>query len=218
MWFLAGGLVVGSVVAGFKFLTRFFLFISSLNLNNQPTIKDDFIPPSPPRLFLQYEATNSATITLSGSGEPGTTVFVTQNKNSLGDLVVGDEGNFAITNVNLTDGQNVFSAVAVDNAGNKSQAATPEVIYYLHKPPKLEISSPADGQKFTGANNFVEVKGTTDAGARITVNDRVVIVAANGSFSYRLGLVSGDNQVVILATDRAGNQQRQEIIVKFSPS
>ena len=212
----AVGVVIASIIFGLKYLSHFFIFISSLNPKNQVVIKEDYIPPSPPRIFLPFEATNSATISLSGTAEPGSTVFVTQNKISLGEVMVDDKGKFVMNKIQLEEGDNEFSAVVLDNAGNKSQISDLEVISYLHDQPKLEIISPLNGQKFTGKDNYIEVKGDTDPGVRLTVNDRMVILGSNGSFSYRWGLTNGENQLVIMVTDKAGNQQRKEITVNYS--
>ena len=202
------------IVFGYRFLSQFFLFISSLKMGNQPALKDDLIPPSPPQLFLPFEATNSAQVKLTGSTEPEITVYVSLNKTSVGIVTANENGDFE-QNLQLNEGQNTITAVAIDMSGNKSQPSIPISVDFRSAMPKLEVITPKDGQQFSGTNNRVEIKGKTDPENRIMINDRVVIVSSGGNFSFTAGLVSGENSFIIRAVDRAGNQKQQELKVIY---
>lgn len=204
-----------AIFLGFKILTQIFLFISQWNMSSQVTVKDDFIPPSPPQLILPVEATNSAKLTIMGYSEPGATVFITQNSEPVENVVVSDEGKFVIADIELAEGANEFSAVAVDPAGNESQPFEPKTVFYLNKPPKLTIATPTDKQKVSGRDNFIDIKGLTDEGVKLTINDRQIVVTNTGNFSYRFTLAPGENQIWVQASDRAGNAMREELVVIY---
>lgn len=210
------GVIAISIFAGFKILSMIFLFISGMNLNNQVAIKDDLIPPSPPRISLPYEATNSSQITITGRAEPRATIYITQNEKPLGNVVVDDQGTFLLTGVKLNEGYNLIDAIAMDEAGNKSQGSTQVNIYYSSKLPNLEISSPSNNQQIRGGDPRIEIKGETDPENRVTINDRVVIVNASGSFNHVYNLVPGENIVRVSAFSRAGNQKTEELKITYS--
>lgn len=71
------------------------------------------------------------------------------------------------------------------------------------KPPALEVSSPANGLK-TDADK-VEVKGTTEAGAKVLVNGDAV-TNNDGAFAKTIELNVGDNSIKVESVDGAGNK------------
>ncbi len=208
------GIVVLVVTLGFSLLSGFFLFVSGLKPKDTTT-KDDFIPPVAPTLFISIEATNSAHFAIRGSAEARATVTLSKNSTEIMTLQVPDDGYFEFKDVSLSEGTNIFSATAVDEAGNKSLSSSKEEVYYSNKQPKLEISSPNDDQEYIGKEARVEIKGQTDGGNRVSVNDRVVIVSSSGSFVHVLGLSEGETTLVIKASDTAGNVTTKEMKVRF---
>lgn len=201
-------------VFGLPVLVKLAGFLGDLRSSGQPIEKNDTIPPTPPRWLTSYDATNSAQIALSGLAEAGATVFVTQNQKDIGSVVVSDTGEFQLNNITLDKGGNVFAAVAVDQAGNKSRPSTVVEIVFSSSSPQLEIDSPKDLETITGTS--VEVKGRTDA-SRLTINDRYVIVSPEGLFSATFKLHDGENVLVLVASDPAGNQTRKELTVTAKP-
>jgi predicted transcriptional regulator len=71
--------------------------------------------------------------------------------------------------------------------------------------PWLNVIAPADG----ALTNWpvISVRGTVSHGAAVTVQG-VVVDVAGGTFSVDLRLVEGENEVLVLARDRAGNVNR----------
>lgn len=214
-----GSVMMVALVAllGIPMLVRLAVFVGDVKSSGKVGDITDQIPPSPPRLFVAYETTNVPTMSLSGVAEPGSTVYLTRDTSPAGQVVTKDDGVFDFTNITLKMGENKFEAVALDLAGNRSQPSEPVTIVYTNKEPKLDVQSPTDGQKITGKTANVEVKGLTDDGVRLTVNDRVVIVSSGGAFATRYNLIGGDNVLRIVATDRAGNQTKREITVNYAP-
>lgn len=208
-------IIVAVIILGIPLLIRLAGFLGDIKSSSQPVDKYDTIPPVPPLISVSYTATNSATQTISGSAEPGSSVFLTLNSDSSGDVVAAEDGGWSISSVRLVEGDNKLSAVAIDQAGNKSSPSTETDIYYSQKPPQLDVSSPTDNQQVNGTN--VEVSGSTTAGVRLTVNGRLIIVSSAGKFSTQFPLVAGANALVFIATDKTGNQTRAELTVTATP-
>jgi hypothetical protein len=61
------------------------------------------------------------------------------------------------------------------------------------------------------------IKGLTDAGVIIWINDRFVAVKDDGSFNYSIRLQDEENTLNILARDSAGNETRLERKVIYQP-
>lgn len=210
-------LIILAAVLGIPALVRLVVLISDLKSKGTPADKTDLIPPPPPQIILSYDATNSATQTITGLSEPGATIYVTQNAHQIGTVVATQDGTFEVDKVTLTPGDNLFEAVAVDQAGNKSQPAKQADMQYLTKPPQLQLNSPSDHQNVSGNPASVNVTGTTDANARLTVNGRVIIVDSQGAFSTTYNLNPGDNVLDFLTVDQAGNQTKKEVTVTYQP-
>jgi len=71
--------------------------------------------------------------------------------------------------------------------------------------PYLDISSPADGQKIN--NLSIEVAGKTIPDATVHINDQLTTIGFDGSFSYNLKLLPGENLVKIKAINRRGKEK-----------
>ncbi len=71
------------------------------------------------------------------------------------------------------------------------------------EPPKIEISTPANGFETEAAK--VEVKGTTEKGAKVSVNGDSV-ENNEGQFAVEIKLNEGKNSIQVVAEDGAGNK------------
>jgi len=69
-------------------------------------------------------------------------------------------------------------------------------------PPELKLSGFAE----TTDKPLLDFSGTTEPSATVKVNDAAVKVA-NGKFSYSASLVEGENIIVVVAADKAGNKK-----------
>ncbi len=159
--------------------------------------------PNTPIFSQDLIATFSANIKITGAADPKTTVEIIQNDRSLGTVITKDDGSF-IQDVSLEKNDNSFTATAISETGQKSPPSFAYIIKYLSGQPKLELDSPKDNV----------ITGKTDAGNTITVNDRLVIVNSDGSFSYTPTLSNGDNKFIIVSTDQAGNKATKEVSIK----
>ena len=71
-------------------------------------------------------------------------------------------------------------------------------------PPGLEVFSPEEGEKIR--DEFVKVKGWTDKGCTVSVNDKRVYVNEKGDFFGVVYLSQGKNVITIRSQDRDGNE------------
>ncbi len=81
---------------------------------------------------------------------------------------------------------------------------------------KLAVSQPLDGANVN--TTAVTVKGTTKAGATVSINDEDVIADSQGNFTASLTLDDGLNAIDVIATDNAGNQAESLVLVNVDTS
>lgn len=86
-------------------------------------------------------------------------------------------------------------------------------VFYKNEKPKLDISEPPDNS--TTNNQEIKVKGSTDKETYIRVNDLPVVVDASGGFETTVRLKDGDSQIVITATDIAGNMETKSLKITY---
>ena len=74
--------------------------------------------------------------------------------------------------------------------------------YRFISPPRLTVESPKENQVVAGRD--VLVFGSTDADAKVTVNNQAVIVGDDGKFSTDIQVVSETHEVDVVAVSRSG--------------
>lgn len=82
-------------------------------------------------------------------------------------------------------------------------------------PPFLPLLSPAEGVLVEVPE--VAVFGASEAGVTLTVNGVAVDVSADGRFEATLALTPGANQIVLVATDPAGNVSEKRGQLRYVP-
>lgn len=203
---------------GIPAIVNMAVFLGDLKASNQPIGQEDVIAPAPPILDQLPQATASASFSLQGYTEALTTVKLFRSGSELVTTVATDAGDFTFSDIDLIDGANEFYVVAQDESGNVSDHSNRVSILYDIKPPELALSSPTDGQKVYGeAKRTIEVKGITDPGSNVRVNNYYAVVSGDGSFSSRIKLEEGENTVTVIASDEAENQTQQQIKVSYAP-
>jgi parallel beta-helix repeat protein len=163
---------------------------------------------TPPSIEVISPANGSLTkqiiVRINGTTEDGSVVTVDGMPATVTDT------SFTIT-TRLTEGTNVIQLFARDKAGN-TNTGTWTLLVDITSPP-LEITSPRDGLLTT--NDCVQVTGTTEPGAKLTVNGKDAKVDDVGKFMFEVALVQGDNLITVVASDIAGNsisgQRRVEL-------
>ncbi|PSL17101.1 FecR domain-containing protein [Shimia abyssi] len=82
-------------------------------------------------------------------------------------------------------------------------------------PPFLTLFAPGEGELFEA--DRVELLGASESGVTLTLNGQAVEVAEDGSFLLAAALIEGNNQLVIVATDAAGNRSEKRRQVVYVP-
>lgn len=214
--------VVLSIVAviflfflGLPTLIKFAAFFTEVGKSDAPVDKNDITPPAPPYIERNIESTNKKDFKLQGNSEDGAVITLTFNESSL-EAVANSEGGFNF-DVQLKEGENSFTLVAKDQAGNSSQPTDVYIVNFDDKVPELTIESPADKSSFYGAGQRqLVIKGKTSADAEVYVNDRFVSISEDQSFSYATTLSEGENKFDVKAKDPAGNETVSSLIINFS--
>lgn len=171
----------------------------------------------PPTLDDPFSATNSATISVTGTAASKEKIELFVNDNLVDTVDTKDDGSFSFNNVALTTGGNTIKAKAKAN-NKETDFSNILSITYRNNPPSLTVDAPMDGQTFSGGGQQTQVvKGKTDPNVKVTVNGFWAVTDSSGNYSYSLSLQNGDNQIKIIAQDPAGNQAEKDIKVSFNP-
>lgn len=80
--------------------------------------------------------------------------------------------------------------------------------------PRLEVYLPADNQQVS--EEQIVVKGKTEPDNSVSINGNLTQVNDQGEFNHRFRLVSGENKIMIEATNRLGRKTRQTRTVYLS--
>ncbi len=177
--------------------------------DTRSTIKDT-VAPATPGIVTPAESAfiNTTTPTFTGTGEPGSTVRVSQGTTQLCSTVVPPSGQWACTSSPLVPGVVVVTARATDAADNTS-GVSPQRTFTIDTaaPAAPVISAPAMGASV--APNPM-LTGTAEPFATVTVFEAGALVCsvladAAGAWSCNTTLGSGPHAVVARQADRAGN-------------
>ncbi len=198
-----------SVIGVVKYAPKIGSIFGLISVNRNDTIT----PPeanTPPPIFLGVpEAVNKTKIDLKGSSVPKTKIELFVNGPKEASVLTDISGEFLFTNVKLNEGKNTIFAKANET---KSDVIT---IRYDNEKPKIELETPKNGEKIENLNNRVEVIGKINEEAAVKVNGRVAIQRPDNSFSILLGAREGDLEIIIEATDLAGNKSEEKLNVTY---
>lgn len=200
---------------GIPLLVNLSLFLSGSKNKEVATVQNNSTFIAPPVLDSFPEATASANIEISGISSKKQTINLYINSNLVDSVKSGDDGKFLFKET-ITPGGNIIQAKAIIN-GKESDFSNTITTAFKSAPPSLSIISPSNDQSFSKDQNIANIKGTTDADVKVTVNGFWAITDDNGNFSYNLPLQNGENKIEITATDLAGNKTEKNIKVTYSP-
>jgi len=203
------------IVFGLPFLIRFSVFLGESKSGKDTANKETVLPPLAPRLVIPFEATNSGKIDISGFAEANVNVELMKNDVSLGKAQVSDSGDFSFSGIDLSDGDNVFSVIAMTDKGGSSQASKPVSVLFNNKPPQLTITNPSEDNVSVDSADF-DIVGKTDKGVSVLINERVAMVDDQGQFKFKLQLNSGKNNVDVTVRDSAGNETKKSLTINYS--
>jgi len=215
---LAIVLMGATLFLGIPVIIRVAIFFTEIRGSSLPIEQTDTLAPSPPKINTLPEATKTAYINLSGTGEAGSTIEIYFNDKNIISIISDNDSKFSTGKLRLEEGKNSIYAIAVDNKGNQSSSSEKHYVWYDEKPPELDITSPQDGDNFYGSQEkTITIQGKTEPEVSVILNDRIIIVNSAGEFSTTLSLNEGENQIRVVAQDRAGNETEKEIRVIYLP-
>lgn len=173
---------------------------------------------APPVLYIPFEATNSASLPISGYAAPLSRVEIYIDDEVKAQTSTDSEGKFEAGPISLNLGTNNIHAVTINDSDNKSLPSKNIRLYYSSEKPELSVSEPADGTEVKGGDKKVKVAGKTEVNNSVTVNGSTVIVDSEGNFSTVVALNDGDNTLTVVASNSFGNNNQIQKNVKYVSS
>jgi hypothetical protein len=165
-----------------------------------------------PRLNALPAVVNSTDdVIISGTAPAGYDVAIYINDEKQVTVLAGASGSFEVKDLRLTEGDNKVSAKTVSKEG-ESASSNIQIVTFDATIPEVQIIQPADGA--TTQDESVEIIGTTEPQARLTINGSQAIVnATTGDFTKTVTLKGGENVFEIVTTDKAGNEKKIQLTI-----
>ena len=210
-------IVLGLLVLlfGLPLLVKFSIFLGEGKNKKNSIVEEKIMPPLAPRILRDFEATNSATIKIKGFAEAKVKVKLYKNEISIGSTEVSENGDFVFDKIDLSDGDNYFSAIAsTDKSGNSDESEIINVVYDTMAP-SLTLTNPSEESLSVDSIDF-DIVGKTDKGSSVLINNKIVKVDDNGDFKEKWQLTIGKNDLVVIARDDAGNETKKSISITYS--
>ncbi len=212
------------IVILFFVLYFIFTFGIKLLLNSSSFIAGLFPQPSTKPLFKTEDifssidvnsipqATNSAKFIISGSVLNFDILDFYINAKKVKEIESSSD-TFSEEIGDLEKGDNNVYVLAKSKDSKIEKNTITYKVLYKNEKPKLDIGEPSDNS--TTNNQEIKVKGSTDKETYVRINDLPVVVDAGGNFETMVRLKDGDNQIVITASDIAGNMETKFLKVTY---
>ena len=136
-------------------------------------------------------------------------VGVFENGQRVGGSYAGGDIRVRLT---LPDGRHDLVIVAVDSVGNRTERAITLVVDT--RPPVLTLDPPVSVSTATLTLTGSVIDAVSGL-ASLSINGEPVIPFLDGSFSEKLTLTKGANDILVRATDKAGNSTSQTFTVTY---
>lgn len=163
--------------------------------------------------------TNDSTPTVSGTGQPGSTVHLMDNGSPVADITVSPSGTWSYTfTTPLTGPNHSLTVNASDNVGNTSADSSAWTFTLDTTPPGAPVMVVTDtgGIVLDSGDLTNDTKpgltGTTEIGSTVTIYDNgkelgqaTVDASGNWTFTLPVGFGDGPHVLTANATDAAGN-------------
>lgn len=159
----------------------------------------DFV--ATPALLIQGRVPSFAVAT-------GRRIEISLNSGAAVATPIDANGHFALP-ITLKDGPNAIVVTLL--ADREVIATTSRTIVLDRLAPSLSIAKPKPGDLIDGS--IVAVEGKAEPYSVVTVNDRNVVVGADGSFTESFTAPFGPLPITVVARDRAGNEARSVLTV-----
>lgn len=165
--------------------------------------------PTAGQLLTSNQPTIAFTVTDSDSGVDPDTIVLQIDGSEVSGITKTKSGNTYSCSYTppeiLADGAHTIAVDASDHDGN--EATQKSISFKIDTvPPELSVTSPVEG--FITNQSSVTVSGITNdvtsSPVILTVNGAFVQVYDDGTFSTTFSLVTGENEITVIATDGAG--------------
>ncbi|MBP7875520.1 hypothetical protein KA012_00815 [Candidatus Woesebacteria bacterium] len=186
------------------------IFIMVLNnvINTDPFPDAASIELQTPLLNAPVTATNSAQLTLSGFAQPKNKITLLLNAKESIVTTASEDGSFELP-LSLEEGENSVAVFSRDDKNNSSAPSQEYLIQFDATPPKIVVDEPQPQTHFDRKSRVITLRGITDAGSRVFINDRLVFTGTDGAFSTSVSLGDGQNDIKVIVQDAAGNRSEQ---------
>ncbi len=208
-------LLVFFALFGVRILIGFSLLVDRIRGSSPQQQQQSLI--LPPVLEPLPEATNSASLSVRGRGIPKATLSLFVNDAEYKKLTVSEDGTFDVADILVEEGTVTISAKQADDKNNVSDLSNVITALIDRTPPKLTVDAPADNTTVNDGTHKVAVSGITDEDMKVTINGRIVVLKSDGSFTYNMPLNDGENKLMIISHDPAGNETNVERKVMYQP-
>lgn len=147
--------------------------------------------------------TNMAMLTVGGSKAQSVGVIVDLNGVET-TITPPDAGSLWGGTVTLREGSNALTFYSVDTEGNRSNPSTTYAVILDTTAPTVPVLEPFQE---CVSDDKLEVSGTTEPGATLTVNGEANAATADaeGNFTLQVSAAPGGGEVTVSASDELGN-------------
>ena len=143
--------------------------------NEQITFILDLTPPSPPTFNTLPSLTNIPTINITGLAEPESIVTLYRNNDQYDTGTAGLDSSFIFDNFNLNEGENIFTATAMDKAGNVSGVSDTAVVVLDNTEPEVVNAFP-DNDMIFNTNSASISAVITDLGSGVDTSSVKIVL------------------------------------------
>ncbi|MFA7676448.1 MAG: hypothetical protein WCY28_03535 [Candidatus Shapirobacteria bacterium] len=201
------------IIFGLPFLINFSIFLGN-SKNKKEVINENILPPMAPRLIIPFEATSSSKIKINGFAEAGSVVELLKNEESVGKVDTNESGDFSFEQIELSEGENSFSAVAIKDENESSENSSEIVVILDNKQPELILTNPKEDNLKVDSADF-DIIGKSEKGVSVSVNGRIAVVDNDGNFKIKMQLNAGKNDIEVVVKDSALNETRKKISITY---
>jgi len=202
------------VVVGLPLLIKLTVLIGNNKSKNDNQTVVKVLPPMSPRLIMPFDATNSGQVSVRGLAEKDVMVELLKNDVSIGKVAANEAGEFTFDGVQLDQGDNQFTAIAIGDSSGSSEPSKEVVINFDNTPPPLTMTNPSEDSLSVSSADF-DVIGQSEKGVSVTVNGQIAMVDDSGKFKIKMQLNVGKNDINIVISDAAGNTTKKTISITY---
>ncbi len=207
-----GGLAIGLIVVFIFVILPLFIVILNKVINTDPFPEAAKIELQAPLLNAPVNATNSAELVLSGFAQPKAKVTLLLNAKESSSTTAGDDGAFELP-LSLGQGENTIAVFSSDETDASSPNSQEFVVLFDNEAPKIVVDEPQPEAHFDRKSRVISIRGLTDIGSKAYINDRLVFVSTDGTFTTSVSLGDNKNEIKVAAVDSAGNRTEQILVV-----